>query len=69
MQGKGFFELGNVVVFQDQSVLHHFWWNTCAGWVAERSEARARFDQQSIGMAVVTAFKLDDFAASSRAAG
>ena len=69
MQGKCFFELRNIVVLQNQSVLHHFWRNTRAGRVAECGEARACFDQQRIGMAVVAAFKFDDLAAPCRATG
>ena len=67
MQSEGFFELGNVVEFQHQRVLHHLWRHAGAGGVAEGRQARASFHKQRICVAVVTAFKFDDLAAACSA--
>ena len=42
--------------------------NACGRRVAEGEQAAAGFDQQAVGMAVVAAFKFDDFVASGKAA-
>ena len=64
MKGKAFFKLRDVVVFKDQRVLHDFGRHASTGWVAEGGQARAGLYQQRIGMAVVAAFKLDNFVAA-----
>ena len=64
VQCKGFFELRDVVVLQHQGVAHHFRRHARAGGVAKGGEARTCFDQQSIAVAVVAAFKLDELAAA-----
>ena len=46
----------------------HFGRHTCRARVAKGKGTRARFDQQGIAMAVVAAFKFDDFAAAGKAA-
>ena len=63
MHAKGLFQLFNMVVLQNQRVLHHFGRHAGAGWVAKSRQARTRLDQKCVGMAVVAAFKLDQFAA------
>ena len=68
VQGEGFFQLGEVVVFEHQRVLHHFGRHARAGGVAEGGQAGAGLDQQGVGMAVVAAFKFDDLAAARGAA-
>ena len=65
VQGKGFFQLGDVVELEHQGVLHHFGRHTGAGGVAKGGQARTGFHQQRVGVAVVAAFKLDDLAAAS----
>ena len=69
MQGKSRFELCQVVVLQHQRVLHHLGRHASAGWVAKSGKAGARLDQKRIGMAVITAFKFDELAASRDTAG
>ena len=64
MQRKSLFELRHVVVFEHQGVLHHLGRHTRASGVAKGGQARARFDQQRVGMAVVATLKLDDLAAA-----
>ena len=64
MQGKTFLQLCQIVVLQYQGVLYSFRRHTGAGGVTKGGQARARFDQQRIGVAVIAAFKLDDFAAA-----
>jgi len=68
VQREGLFELRQVVVLQHQRVLHHLGGHACAGGVAKGGETRAGLDQQSIGVAVVTAFKLDQLATTRRTA-
>ena len=69
VQGKGFFQLRNVVVLEHQGVLHHFRRHARAGSVAKGGQARAGFNQQRIGMAVVAALELDELAAAGGATG
>ena len=64
MQCKRFFQLGDVVVFEYQGVLHDFRWDTGTGGVAKSGQTRTCFHQQGVGMAVVAAFKFDDLAAA-----
>ena len=64
MQRKSVLELLQVVVLQHQGVLHHFGRHAGAGGVAQSGQARAGFDQQRIGMAVVAALELDELAAA-----
>ena len=65
MQGKGFFKVRHIVVFQHQRMLHHFLRHACTGGRTKGCQARACLNQQRISMAVVATFKLDDFAAPS----
>ena len=69
VQRERFFELRDVVVLQHHGVLHHFGGHAGAGRVAESGEAGAGFHEQRVGMAVITAFELDDGVAAGRAAG
>ena len=48
-------------------MLHHFGRHTSAGGVAKGGQARAGFDQERVGVAVVAAFELDDFFAAGGA--
>ena len=66
--GKGFFELGDIVVFQHQRVLGEIGGHACGRRVAEGKQAAARFHQQAVGMAVVAALEFDDFVAAGKAA-
>ena len=63
VQFEGLFELLDVVVLQHQGVRHHLRRHTGAGGVAKSGQARSGLDQQSVGVAVITPFKFDDFAA------
>ena len=65
---KRFFQLGGVVVFEHQRVLGEIGRHAGGRRVAEGEQAAAGFDQQAVGMAVVAAFKLDDFVAAGKAA-
>ena len=69
VQGKGFFQLLDVVVFQHQGVADHFRGHPSAGGVAKGGQAGTGLDQQRIGMAVVAAFELDELGAASGTAG
>ena len=69
MQGKGFFDGGDVVVLEHQGVAHHFGRYPGAGGVAKGGQARTGFDQQGVGVAVVATFKLDEFAAARGTSG
>ena len=67
MFGERGLNLGHVVVFQHQGVLHHLGRHTGAGGVAKGGQAGAGFHQQRVGVAVVTAFELDDLLAAGGA--
>ena len=66
--GKRLFDLGNVVVFQHQGVLHHFRRHARTGGVAEGGQAGAGLHQQCICMTVIAALELDQLAATGVAA-
>ena len=68
VQSKTLLKLCQVVVLKYQGVLYRFRRHTGAGRVAKGGQARASFDQQCIGVAVIAAFKLDDFAAAGGSA-
>ena len=68
VQGKGFFKLLHIVVFQHQRVLHHFGRHTRAGGVAKGGQAGAGFHEEGIRMAVVATFELQNLAAPGGAA-
>ena len=61
-------EFLDVVVFEDQRVLHHFGRHARAGRIAEGGQAGSGFHQQRVRMSVVAAFELDQFAAAGGAA-
>jgi hypothetical protein len=56
------------VVFEHHGVLHDFGRHARARRVAKRRQAGAGLDEQRVGVAVVAALELDDFAAPGRAA-
>src|SRR5579871_4390897 len=47
----------------------YFFRHACRSWNAEGGNTGTSFDEQSVGMAVITAFKLNDELAASRSAG
>src|SRR5690606_30759365 len=58
-----------IVVVQHQGVADKFGWHACRGGVAKGQQAGTGFDQQTVSVAVVTAFKLDDGVAAGKATG
>jgi hypothetical protein len=66
--GERCLDLRDVVVFQDQGVLHHLGRHAGAGRVAEGGQARAGLDQQRVGVTVVATLELDDCLAAGGAA-
>ncbi|CWQ61755.1 Uncharacterised protein [Neisseria meningitidis] len=65
---KGFFELGDIVVLEYQSVFGKVGRHTGGRRVAKRQQTAAGFHQQAVGMPVVAAFKLDDFVTPGKTA-
>ena len=66
--GKGLRQLLDVVVFQHQGVAGEIRRHTTRAGRAKGQQARACLHQQAVGMAVVTAFKLDDLVPASKTA-
>ena len=70
MRCKGGFDASDIVVIQHDGMSDKFGWHAGRGRIAARREqARARLDEQAVGMAVITALKLDDLAAASCTTG
>ena len=67
--GKGFFQLGHIVVFKDDGVFHHIGGHPSGRRAAKGGQPRAGLDQQRIGMAVVAAIEFDDLVAPGKAPG
>ena len=65
---KGFFQLGDIVVFEYQSVFGKIGRHTGGRRIAKRQQTAACFHQQAVGMTVVAAFKLDDFVTAGKTA-
>ena len=69
MRGEGCFDGGEIVVRECQREVRDGFRNSSGTGYAEGGDTGAGFDEQSVGVAVIAAFKLDDDVAAGGGAG